>query len=292
MKKQPICRTALFMPASSERAVEKGPQLPADAIILDLEDSVATGQKQQARDAAIKAFRTLDYNYRLRALRINDAGTEWHTADVAAAASCQPDVIVLPKVDSEIDIARFCALASREESLRNTSVWAMLESPMAVLNVNRIAQSKSDYPALSALLVGNNDIARVAKMPDQSDRTYLIPWLMNIVAAARSNDLMLLDGVYNEFADLQGLRDECEQARLMGMDGKLTIHPTQLSIANTAFSPAQEALARARVIVDRFSEPGNEEKGAISIDGRMVERLHLNIARELLDRAVRLSERD
>lgn len=280
------------MPASSERAVEKGPQLPADAIILDLEDSVANGQKQRARDAAIKAFTTLDYKYRLRVLRINDASTEWHFEDIAAAAHCQPDVIVLPKVDSEEDIARFCALVNAESSLCNTSLWAMLETPKAVVNANGIAQSKSDYPALSALLIGNNDMARVARMPVQSDRTYLIPWLMNIVAAARSNGLMLLDGVYNEFTDLKGLRDECEQARSMGMDGKLIIHPTQLPIANKAFSPTQPALAGARLIVDRFSEPGNEAKGAISIDGRMVERLHLDIARELLDRATRLSERD
>lgn len=292
MKKTIDCRSALFMPASNSRLLPKGPKLSADAIIIDLEDAVTPSAKVEARKAAIQAFSTLDYGYRLRALRINDAGSDWHAPDLDAVAQSHPDAVVLPKAECADDIARLSQAMDKRAVPANTMIWAMIESPQAVINANSIAESCKDFPRLSCLLVGNNDMARAATMPVQSDRTYLIPWLMTILAAAKSQGVAVLDSVYNDFADLTGLETECEQARMMGMDGKLVIHPSQLAVVNTVFSPSPEALADAQAIVATFALEENAGKGVISIDGRMIERLHLDMAKVLLKRAAKLALRN
>lgn len=291
MKKIIDCRSALFMPASNDKALQKGPSLAADAIIIDLEDSVVPAAKFEARNAAVQAIGTHDYGYRIRALRINDASSEWHVSDLEAVAQCHPDVVVLPKVECANDIAMLSQAMDRLNVSADTVIWAMMESPQSVVNANSIAGSCKEYPRLACLLTGNNDMARAANMPVQSDRTYLIPWIMTILAAAKSQGLAALDGVYNDFADLAGFEAECEQARVMGMDGKLLIHPSQLSCANGVFSPSAQALADAQQIVDMFALAENTGKGAISVKGRMIERLHLEMAQELLDRAARLALR-
>ncbi|MFK7889359.1 MAG: CoA ester lyase [Granulosicoccus sp.] len=286
------CRSALFMPATNARAMSKGPDLPADAIIVDLEDSIKPDQKKLARKTAVQALSTQNYDYRIRALRINDVQSPWHVEDILAVAQCHPDVIVLPKVTSAQDIAIFSESLAAHGVAADVRVWAMLESPSAIVNSLEIAKSSEYCGQLSCLLVGNNDIAREAGMPIQSDRTYLVPWLMDVVLAAKSSNLTVLDGVFNDFTNVAGLTAECEQAKSMGMNGKLVIHPCQLAEVNHAFSPSDVEIAAARAIVEQFAMPENEDRGAISIDGRMVERLHLDMATKLLERVRMLATRE
>ena len=285
------CRSALFMPASNERALAKGPSLSADVIIIDLEDSVAPGNKSMARSQAIRAFKQLDYSYRVKALRINAADTLWHADDIAAAAQCQADAIVIPKVDTVDDIAAVSLAMDQHAELGNTAIWAMMESPLAVINAVSITASVTRYPRLSLLIIGNNDMAQAAGMPVQSDRTYLVPWLMQLVAAAKAHGLQILDSVYNDFADMDGFLAECGQGASMGMNGKTLIHPSQLAVANSAFAPSEIEVANAREIVSEFAKPEHDGKGAIAINGRMIERLHLSMAEQLLRRVEKLRAR-
>jgi len=283
------CRSALYMPASNTRAIAKGPNIDADAIILDLEDSVGPAEKVMARDQAIEAFTTLDYGYRLKALRINAVGSPWHEDDLNAALKAQPDVVVLPKaetaeeVNTVIDALRH---AGMEPTLQ---IWAMMETPKAVLNAQQIATDSNDQ--LSALLIGNNDLAKAADMPVTSDRTYLLPWIMQLVAVAKAHSLALLDGVYNRFSDTLGFTAECKQAVAMGMNGKTLIHPSQVAVANTLFSPSESDIANAAAIVEAFSNPDNQNAGVIQVAGQMVERLHLDMAEALLERVQRIHQR-
>lgn len=284
-------RSALYMPALQPRVLAKGPQLPADAIILDLEDAVAPDVKSIARDAAVKALNELDYGYRKRALRINASSTEWFADDVAAAMNARPDALVLPKVESAADIHSLNELMGRQAGAENMAIWAMVESPRAVLNAQAIAKCVEDCPRLSLWIVGSNDLAREANMPISADRSLLIPWLMGFVAAAKSYGLGILDGVCNDFADEARLTEECLQGVAMGMDGKTLIHPAQIAIANEVFAPSADAIEKAQLIVTTFAEPQNESAGVVKIEGRMVERLHLDMARQLLARASRFTDR-
>lgn len=285
------CRSALYMPASNARALAKGPSLCADAIVIDLEDSVSAEKKASAREQAMEALNQYDYGYRLRVLRVNAADTPWHVDDIEAASCARLDAIVLPKVDTVDDIAQVSALMDNYPALDDCALWAMLETPLAVINAVSIAACSKSYQRLSMFLVGNNDMARAAGMPVQSDRTYLLPWLMSLVAAAKAYDLQILDGVYNDFADVDGFTKECVQGATMGMNGKTLIHPSQLAAANTAFSPSTSDVESAKATVQAFSRPENQGKGAISIDGCMIERLHLAMAELLLQRVKRLNER-
>lgn len=285
------CRSALYMPAVKPRVLAKGPLSAADAIILDLEDAVAPDAKATARAEALKALTELDYGYRIRALRINGSGTAWHADDVAAAVEARPDVLVLPKVESPADIQALHQLLDQHAGTSNMAIWAMVESPLAVLNAHAIAKCVEDCPRLSLLVVGSNDLAREAGMPISADRTLLVPWLMTFVAAAKAYDLGILDGVCNDFSDEARLQRECVQGAAMGMDGKTLIHPAQIAIANEVFAPSPEAIADARSIVAAFAEPENVSAGVVQISGRMVERLHLEMATQLLARAERLAGR-
>jgi len=277
------------MPATNLRALRKGPSLAADAIVLDLEDSVGPDQKALARSQAIAAISANDYGYRIRALRINAADTKWHSDDILTAIEARPDVIVLPKVETARDVQEVRERLSQHSGLDNIEIWAMIESPRAILNAQEIA-SCSDY-GLSALLIGNNDMARESNMPVSSDRTYLVPWLMQLVAVAHVNSLALLDGVYNDFADVAGFCSECEQGVAMGMTGKTLIHPSQIPIANEAYSPSEADVVQAQAIVDAFAQPENAAVGVLQINGRMIERLHLAMATQLLNRVERLNHR-
>lgn len=285
------CRSALYMPASNLRALAKGPVLAADALIVDLEDSVAPVSKSTAREQAVHALQSDGYGHRIRALRVNAGDTQWHADDVDAAARCSVDAIVLPKVESVDDIARLSIAMNQHRELENSAIWAMLESPLAVVNAAAIASSSREYPRLRVFLIGNNDMALASGMPVQSDRTCLLPWLMTLVAAAKAYGLQILDGVYNDFADTEGFEAECMQGVNMGMSGKSLIHPSQLAIANKVFAPSESEIAKAAVIVQTFALPENLDKGAISINGRMIERLHLGMAEQLLLRAQRLKTR-
>ena len=327
MTKPTICRSALYMPASNPRALAKGPSLDADAIIVDLEDSVAPASKSPAREAAVAALVGQDYGPKLRALRINAPGTPWYADDVDAVRRAAPDVVVLPKVESPEAVRALCDALDTGASGRVTSsdtgegdgrtrngvatdarplgarapdtrVWAMVETPMAVLRAAEIAAlgaveedaggAPRSGPRLDALVVGGNDLALAAGMPADGSRTYLLPWLMTFVAAAKAHGLRVLDGVRNDFADEAALERECVQGRAMGMDGKTLIHPAQIAVANRVWTPDEAALVDARRIVAAFEVPGAEEAGVLQVDGRMVERLHLNMARRTLALAARL----
>jgi len=279
------------MPASNPRVLLKGPTLSADAIIIDLEDSVAPEKKTVARKQAVQALTDHDYGYRIRALRINAADSPWYEDDIAAAAVVCPDSIVLPKADTVADVLALSSAMDSHASLAGTRIWAMIESPLAVLNARDIAALGQRCPRLSTLLIGNNDMAKESNMPVSVDRTYLLPWLMHLVAVAHAYKLTLLDGVFNDFADTTGFRAECEQGVIMGMQGKLLIHPSQLSIANEVYAPAPVEIIKANKIVAAFSLAENADAGVLQIDGQMVERLHLAMATALLARAARLASR-
>lgn len=279
------------MPASNLKALAKGPTLPADAIVVDLEDSVAPSQKDLAREQAIKALTEQDYCYRLKVLRINTSDTPWFDDDVKAAAQCSPDALVLPKVETTGDIDRLSQAMDAHTSLCSCSIWAMIESPLGVVNSTAIAQSAERYQRLRMFIVGNNDLARASGMAVDADRQYLLPWIMSVVLAAKAYRLQILDGVYNDFRDTDGFIAECAQGAAIGMDGKTLIHPSQIDSANQQFSPSESELIAAQAIVDAFLLPENADKGAISIDGRMTERLHLDMAEQLLRRAVNIAQR-
>ena len=286
-----ICRSALYIPASNTRALAKGPALPADALIIDLEDSVTPSSKSQAREHAVHYLKTIEYGYRQRVLRINTADTQWYEDDIAAAARCAPDAILLPKVETVHDISRLSQHMGKHQALAKASIWALMESPGAVINAAAIAASVKHYPRLSLFVVGTNDLVRSAGMKLQTDRTFLLPWLMTLVAATKANGLQILDGVYNNFTDAEGFAAQCAEAVSMGMDGKSVIHPSQLVPVNNAFSPSPEEISEASEIVQAFQEQENTDKGAISLNGRMLERLHLEMAEQLLQRAEQISQR-
>lgn len=286
------CRSALYMPASVEKVLAKGPVCAADAVILDLEDAVAPDAKQVAREQAVRALTQYDYGHRLRALRINAAGTRWHEDDVEAVARSRPDAVVLPKVETADDVRSLSRALDAFPDTGGIALWAMMESPLAILNAQSIAQCVSECPRLSLFIVGSNDLVREAGMPMSKDRTLLTPWLMTLVAAAKAYGLQILDGVFNDFSDSAGLENECRQGLAMGMGGKTLIHPKQIAITNRLFAPSPEAIEQAEAIVAAFDEPGNAGAGVVQVQGQMVERLHLEMAQQLLARAVRLADRD
>lgn len=286
------CRSALYMPASVEKVLAKGPMCAADAVILDLEDAVAPDAKHRAREQAVRALTQYDYGHRLRALRINAAGTSWHEDDVEAVARSRPDAVVLPKVETADDVRSLSRALDAFPDTGGIALWAMMESPLTILNAQSIAQCVNECPRLSLFIVGSNDLVREAGMPMSKDRTLLTPWLMTLVAAAKAYGLQILDGVFNDFSDSAGLENECRQGLAMGMDGKTLIHPSQIAITNRLFAPSPEAIEQAEAIVAAFDEPGNAGAGVVQVQGQMVERLHLEMAQQLLARAVRLADRD
>jgi citrate lyase subunit beta/citryl-CoA lyase len=283
-------RSALYVPASNEKALAKIGQLACDAIIVDLEDSVAPEGKAAARArlAGIFAARPPE-----RAaprcemiVRINPLAGEWGNDDLAAAIACAPDAILLPKVDTARDLLEAGDLLDDSPAPDETRLWAMIETPKALLNIGAIAELGRDPASrLTCFVAGTNDLVKETGVSPGSDRRFLTPWLMQMVLAAKAGGLDLLDGVYNDFRDMDGFGRECAEAAAMGFDGKTLIHPAQIEAANAAFSPSADALAEARAISDAFARPENAGKGVIALDGRMIERLHLAQAEKLLAKA-------
>ncbi|MFC7379067.1 HpcH/HpaI aldolase/citrate lyase family protein [Brevundimonas sp. GCM10030266] len=265
-------RSALFLPASNPRAIEKARTLPCDVAILDLEDAVAPEMKAAARAAAVQALRDGGFGPRL-GVRINGLDTAWGADDLRALSEAGAALIVAPKVD-DADAARALTAALPSDAV----LWAMIETPRALVNLNAIAA----VDRLEALMLGVNDLAIGLRTGPSPDREPLKPWLAATVAAARANGLLALDGVYNAFTDLEGFAAECAQGRLYGFDGKSLIHPSQIAPANAAFGPSEAEIARARAIVAAFALPESEGKGAISVEDEMVERLHLHAAQYLI----------
>jgi citrate lyase subunit beta/citryl-CoA lyase len=275
-------RSMLYMPGSNARAIEKARELPADGVILDLEDAVAPDAKAQARELVVQALQKGGFGGREVLVRINGLDTAWWRDDLAVAAA-GPDALLLPKVSTPEqlrELARHFVGVGAEARIR---VWAMMETPLAMLNARDIAAAALD-PAtrLAGFVMGTNDLAKETRARIVPGRAPMLPWLTACVAAARAYGLAILDGVYNELGDLEGFAAECGQARDLGFDGKTLIHPQQIAPCNAAFSPAPEEVAWARKIIAAFDLPENGGKGVIQIEGRMVERLHAEMARQVV----------
>jgi citrate lyase beta subunit len=269
-------RSVLFLPASNARAVEKALTLPCDVAILDLEDAVAPEAKVEARRAAVEAIRSGGYASRL-GVRINGLDTEWGADDLRAVAEAGASLVVAPKVESAATIHDLSYGLHDDAAL-----WAMIETPAAVLRLDAIAGAGA---ALRGLMFGVNDLSKALGCGDSPDREPVKPWLAATVAAARTHGLLAIDGVFNRIDDAQGFDAEAAQGRLYGFDGKSLIHPSHIEPANRAFSPTEAEITQARAIVAAFSAPEAEGRGAIQIGGRMVERLHLDMAKTVLAKA-------
>jgi citrate lyase subunit beta / citryl-CoA lyase len=272
-------RSVLYMPGSNARALEKGRDLPADGLILDLEDAVAPEAKLQAREAVVKALRQ-GFGEREVLVRINGRDTRWWVEDINAVVAVRPDAVLVPKVSSPGQLQDLAARLVDTGTDPHVRVWAMMETPLAMLNVRDIAAAALDSETrLTGFVMGTNDLAKDTRAHLVAGRGPMVPWLMNCVAAARAYGLDILDGVYNDIGDAEGFAAECRQARDFGFDGKTLIHPRQIEPCNAAFSPSAEEVEMARKIIAAFDVPENENKGVLQVDGRMVERLHAEMAR-------------
>lgn len=272
-------RSVLYMPGSNARALEKARGIPADALILDLEDSVAPDAKDIARRQVVAALAAGGYGGREVAIRINGLDTPWARDDIAAVAAAGPDAVVLPKAASAAEIDRVTDALRRAGAPEATRLWAMIETPIAILRLAEIAGAARHAGAkLDCLILGLNDLFKETRAEVDAQRTAAQAWLSMAVIAARANGLDVLDSAYNNFRDGDGFKAECRQGRTLGFDGKTLIHPDQVAAANEIFAPPKAEVAWARKIIAAFALPENIGKGVINLEGRMVELLHRDSA--------------
>jgi citrate lyase subunit beta/citryl-CoA lyase len=272
-------RSALYLPASNPKAIAKARTLPADIVILDLEDAVAPDAKLEARAAAIAAVREGGFGRRELAIRANGLDTPWGADDLAAIAGSGVNAVLVPKVSSPSDIDHCqVALSAAPAKLQ---LWAMIETCACIPRLDAIAAMASTT-RLSLFVMGTNDLAKEMRAKLTPERTPFLPFLSLAVAAARAHGVAILDGVCNEFRDLDIFRAEAEQGLLFGFDGKSLIHPAQIDPCNAVFSPGDEELRWAKAVIDAFALPENAGKGAISVEGKMAELLHLEQAKRLV----------
>jgi citrate lyase subunit beta/citryl-CoA lyase len=270
------------MPGANERALVKAREIPADALILDLEDAVAPAAKQTARDRVCAAAASGEYGDRVVTIRVNAIGTEWHRDDVEAAARAGPDAIVVPKVSSAADVHAVEGVLRDAGAPASTAIWAMLETPAAIIGAAQIAGASQ---RLTVLVMGTNDLAAelfVDTAPTHPLRAPLLAALSACVIAARATGRTILDGVYNDVRDLDGFLAECRQGRAFGFDGKTLIHPGQVAPCNEAFSPGADEVEHAHRVIAAFEEAERAGAGVVTIDGRMIENLHVATARRVL----------
>jgi citrate lyase subunit beta/citryl-CoA lyase len=273
-------RSVLYMPGANERALEKAKTLPADALILDLEDSVAPDAKPEARGKVCAAVKAGGYGRREIVIRPNALETAWGTADLLAAAEAAPDAILVPKVAHPGDIISAAKILKSVHAPDKTKLWAMMETPQAILHAREIAAVGADPEnRLTCLIMGTNDLLKESRARALHNRFAVVPWLAMTIVAARAYGLDVIDGVYNDFKDEAGFREECEHGRTLGMDGKTLIHPAQVAPCNEIFSPSDEEVLWSRKIIKAFDEVENARKGVITVEGKMVERLHLVMAK-------------
>jgi citrate lyase subunit beta/citryl-CoA lyase len=272
-------RSALYLPASNAKAIAKARTLPCDMVILDLEDAVAPDMKDVARTAAVAAVNAGGFGHREVAIRANGLDTPWGEADLAAIAGTVADAVLVPKVNGPDDVRTY------DEALRSAprpmQLWTMIETCTAVGNLPAIA-AMAPSTRLSLWIMGTNDLAKEMRAQLTPCRTPFLPFLSMAVAAARANGIAILDGVCNEFRDLDAFEAEARQGLLFGFDGKSLIHPAQIAPCNTVFSPSEADLAWARGVIEAFAMPENAGKGAIQVEGRMAELLHLQQAQRLV----------
>jgi len=273
-------RSVLYMPGSNARALEKAKTIGADALILDLEDAVAPDAKELARSQVVNAVRSKGFGRREVVIRINGSSTPWGQDDLVAAAEAGPDAILVPKVSSPGDVMLTAKALRDAGAPPHTRIWAMMETPVAILIADSIARTALDPSSLlSVLVMGTNDIAKETRARLTPGRQSMLAYLSICVAAARAHGVDIIDGVYNDFSNEAGFRAECEQGRDLGMDGKTLIHPNQVAVCNEVFAPSEAEIVFARKIIEVFDLPENSSKGALQIEGKMVERLHADMAR-------------
>jgi citrate lyase subunit beta/citryl-CoA lyase len=272
-------RSALYMPASNAKAMEKAKTLACDVVILDLEDAVAPDAKQAAREQAVAAIKAGGFGRRELVLRVNGLDTPWGADDLAAAAQAGPDAILVPKVNDAADVAAYDRAIQGAPAA--TRLWAMIETSRSLFNLQQIAEAAATS-RLSGWVMGTNDIAKEMRFRQTPGREPFLAGLSMSVAAARMAGLVILDGVYNTLDDEMGLEAICEQGVDFGFDGKTLIHPKQIDICNRVFSPSADEVAWAKTLIAAFSLPENAGKGAIRVEGRMAELLHKTQAEQLV----------
>ena len=269
-------RSVLYMPGSNARALEKAKTLPCDGLILDLEDAVAPDDKPAAREAACAAATSGEYGARELTIRVNGADTDWHADDLAAACAAGPDAIVVPKVDSADAVLRLVDAMAAHDAPEHTTLWAMLETPYAMLHAEDIAGASD---RLTVLIMGTNDLVKELYAEHVPGRQPALAGLGLALLAARATGKVILDGVYNDVKNEDGFLAECRQGREMGFDGKTLIHPGQVAGANTAFAPSEQAVEDARGILEAWEA---RSSGVVTYQGRMIENLHVESATRTL----------
>ena len=273
-------RSVLYMPGSNARAIEKARTLPVDGVILDLEDAIAPDAKVEARAQVAEAVKAGGFGAREVFVRVNGIDTPWHADDMAAAARAAPDAILVPKVAAVEQLERIGQRLLDMKVDRKTRVWAMIETPEAIFNINALAAKAHDSETrLAGFVMGTNDLAKETRARIVPGRQPMLSWLSRCLLAAHAHRIDILDGVYNDIGNAEGFAAECAQARDMGFDGKTLVHPNQIGPCNTAFSPSPDEVAQAKKTIAAFDLPENRDKGVVQIDGRMVERMHAEMAR-------------
>ncbi len=273
-------RSVLYMPGANERALEKAKTIDADALILDLEDSVSPDAKETGRANVVAAVRSGEYGHRELAIRVNSIGTQWHDDDVRAAAEAGPDAILVPKVESADQVRALVAAIESAGAPASTQLWAMIETPRGLLHAEEIVAA---HERLTVVVMGTNDIVNETYGLHVPGRNALVltslAWTLLAVRAAGK---VVIDGVYNDVKDLDGFEAEARQGREMGFDGKTLIHPSQVEPANTAFSPSSADVERAEGMIAAFEEAQREARGVATFNGKMIEELHVRDARRIL----------
>jgi citrate lyase subunit beta/citryl-CoA lyase len=273
-------RSVLYMPGSNARAIEKARTLPVDGIILDLEDAVAPSAKEAARGQVVAAVKAGGFGRREVFVRINGLDTPWAAEDLTMVAQAAPDALLVPKI---ADTQQLELLGQRLLDMKadlRIRIWAMIETPLALFNIQALAAEAHDSETrLAGFIIGTNDLAKETRARIVPGRAPMRPWLSTCIAAARIHGIDILDGVYNDIADAEGFARECTEAHDMGFDGKTLIHPSQVAACNAAFTPTEQEIAEARKIIAAFELPENKDKGVVELDGRMIERMHIDIAR-------------
>jgi citrate lyase subunit beta/citryl-CoA lyase len=277
-------RSVLYMPGSNARAIEKARTLAADGVILDLEDAVAPEAKEQARQQVADAVKAGGFGGREVFIRVNGIDTPWHADDLTAAAHAGPDAILIPKISRVEQLERVGQRLLDMKAPLKTRVWAMIETPEAIFNINALAAEAHDSETrLAGFVMGTNDLAKETRARLVPGRAPMVSWLATCLLAAHGHGIDILDGVYNDLSDAKGFKAECAQARDMGFDGKTLIHPNQIAPCNTVFSPGADDIAQARKLIAAFDLPENRDKGVVQVEGRMVERMHAEMARRTVE---------
>lgn len=280
-------RSVLYMPGANTRALDKARTLPADALIFDLEDAVAPDAKEAARANVVAAARSKAYGKREIVIRCNGLGTEWGRADVAAIATSGADAILVPKLESAADVTNIVALLDAAGAPSGMAVWGMMETPRGILRAEEIAASS---PRLACLIMGTNDLVKDLRAQHTPIRLPMVVPLGFTLLAARAAGLAILDGVYNDIQDIEGFKASCRQGLEFGFDGKTLIHPTQVEPCNEIFAPSAAELAMAEKVVAGFEKARAESKGVVTVDGRMIENLHVEQAQRQLALAAAIKE--